>query len=126
MSNIIFTKGGSTFTFSKGRSFAIDDPSQVNVPVDYSDGNKLYAYIKGVTEKFWNLTFEKLSAVDYENFDAWLLTTVVGPSATFTMTDENGVTHTVRLMDTKNPLKAVGEDATGFLYSGTIQLREEI
>jgi wyosine [tRNA(Phe)-imidazoG37] synthetase (radical SAM superfamily) len=126
MSKIIFTKGASTFTFSKGRKFIIDDPDQVNVPVDYSDGRQLYAYNKGVAEKFWNLVYDKLSATDYSNFRTWLLTTVVGPTNTFTMTDENGATHTVRLMDTKNPLAADGEDATGFLYSGTIHLREEI
>jgi hypothetical protein len=126
MNKIIFTKGASTFTFSKGRDFPIHDPAQVNVPVDYSDGKQLYAYNKGVAEKFWNLVFKKLSATDYSNFETWLLTTVVGPASTFTLTDEAGVTHTVRLMDTQNPLAADGEDSTGFLYSGTIRLREEI
>jgi len=126
MSHIIFTKGGSTFTFSKGREFPISNPAQVNVPTDMSEGGQLYAYNKGIAEKLFNLTFKKLSATDYSNFETWLTTTVVGPASTFTMTDENGATHTVRLLDTKNPLEAVGEDGTGFLYSGTIHLREEI
>ncbi|MCE5212998.1 MAG: hypothetical protein LLG40_15760 [Deltaproteobacteria bacterium] len=126
MSNIIFTKGANSFTFSKGREFPVYDPGQVNVPVDYSEGGQLYAYNKGIAEQFFNLTFKKLSATDYSNFDTWLKTTVVGPASTFTFTDENGTTHTVRLLNTKNPLQADGEDATGFLYSGTIQLREEI
>jgi hypothetical protein len=126
MSNVIFTKGANTFTFSKGRSFPVYDPSQVNVPTDITDGGQMYAYNKGITEKFWNLVYKKLPAADYNNYSTWLLTTVVGPTSTFTMTDENGVAHTVRLLDTKNPLQADGEDKNGWLYSGTIQLREEI
>jgi len=126
MSNIIFTKDADTFTFSKGRKFNIYDPAKVNVPVDYSDGGQLYACNKGITEKLWNLVFEKLSATDYSNFDAWFLTIAIGPLNTFTLTDESGVTHTVRLLDVENPLSADGEDGTGFKYSGTIHLREEI
>jgi hypothetical protein len=126
MSNIIFTKGASTFTFSKGREFPIADAAQVNVPVDYSDGGQLYAYNKGILENLIDLVYQKLSATDYSNFNTWLLTTVVGPASTFTMTDELGANHTVRLLDTRNPLVADGENSTGFLYSGTIHLREEI
>jgi len=126
MARIIFTKGASTFTFSKGRSFPISDPAQVNVPTDKSDGGQMYAYNKGIAEKFYNLVFQKLSATDQSNFETWLKTTVVGPTSTFTFTDEAGAAHTVRLLDTQNPLAADGEDKTGFLYSGTIHLREEI
>jgi len=126
MAHIIFTKGGSTFTFSKGRVFPISDPAQVNVPTDMSDGGQMYAYNKGIAEKFYNLVFQKLSATDQSQFETWLKTTVVGPASTFTFTDEAGATHTVRLLDTKNPLQADGEDSTGFLYSGTIRLREEL
>jgi len=126
MANIIFTKDTNTFTFSKGRKFNIHDPAKVNVPVDYSDGGQLYAYNKGIVEKSWNLVYDELSATDYSNFDAWLLTIAIGSLNTFTLTDENGVTHTVRLLDEENPLSAGGENADGFLYSGTIKLREEI
>jgi len=126
MNNIIFTKGANTFTFSRGRDFPISDPTQVNVPSDLSEGGQMYAYNKGISEKLFNLSYKKLSAMDYSNFETWLLTTVIGPASTFTMTDENNVSHTVRLLDTKNPLEADGEDNTGFLYSGTIHLREEI
>jgi DNA-binding beta-propeller fold protein YncE len=126
MSNVIYTQGANSFTFSKGRSFPISDPVQVNVLTDTTDGGQMYAYNKGITEKLFNLVYEKLSAIDFTNFENWLSTIAVGPANTFTMTDENGVNHTVRLLDTKNPLQADGEDANGFLYSGTIQLREEI
>ena len=126
MSHIIFTKSANTFTFSKGRSFPISDPAQVNVPTDMTDGGQMYAYNKGIAEKLYNLVFNKLSATDFSNFETWLKTTVVGPTSTFTFTDEAGATHTVRLLDTTNPLQADGEDGTGFLYSGTIRLREEL
>ena len=122
MPNIIFTKSADTFTFSKGRSFPLDDPASVNVPVDYSDGGQLYAYDKGIQEQFFNLIFDRLPTVDYDNFDDWLLNIATGPKSTFTYTDEDSANHTVRLLNTKNPLKSV---ASG-LYSGTILLRKEI
>jgi hypothetical protein len=126
MANIIFTLGVNTFTFSKGRKFPVSDPVQVNVATGMTDGGQLYAYNKGIAEKLFNLVYEKLPATDFTNFENWLKTIAVGPLNTFTMTDENGINHTVRLLDTKNPLQAEGENANGWLYSGTIQLREEI
>lgn len=122
MPNIIFTKNASSFTFSKGRVYPLDDPDQVNVPVDYSEGGQLYPYDKGIQERFFNLVFDRLPQADFDAFSTWLTTTAVGPKNTFTYTDEDGVAHTVRLLDTKNPLREV----VSGLFSGTIQLREEI
>jgi len=122
MSFITFTKGGDSFSFSKGRSYPLDDPAQVNVPVDYSEGGQLYAYDKGIQEQFFNLVFERIPKADFDNFKEWLTTVAVGPKNTFTYTDEDEAEHTVRLMDLKNPLKSVADE----MYSGTIQLREEL
>jgi hypothetical protein len=122
MPNIIFAKGVDTFTFSKGRAYPLDDPGQVNVPVDYSEGGQLYAYDKGIEEQFINLSFDRLPQADFNNFSDWLLNIAVGPLNTFTYTDESGAAHTVRLLDTRNPLKGVAHE----MYSGTIHLREEI
>jgi hypothetical protein len=122
MAKIIFTKGASTFTFSCGRIYPLDDPAQVNVPVDYSAGRKLYAYNKGIAEKFWNLVFADANDTDFSNLETWITTTVVGPASTFTLTDENSATHTVRILDAKNPLKQVGYGR----YAGTLRLREEL
>lgn len=122
MPNIIFTLSPHTFTFSKGKSFPLDEPGQVNVPVDYSEGGQLYAYDKGILEQFFNLSFERLPQVDYDNFTDWLLNIAVGPLNTFWYTDEDGMDHLVRLMDVRNPLRGVAHE----LYSGTIHLREEI
>jgi len=122
MANIIFTKDADTFTFSKGRSYPLDDPAGVNVPVDYSEGGQLYAYDKGIEEQFFNLVFERIPKADYDNVDDWLKNIAVGPKNTFTYTDEDSANHTVRLLDTKNPLREVAHE----LYSGTIHLREEL
>lgn len=122
MALIIFTKGASTFTFSKGREYPVRDPARVNVVTDQSEGLKLYAYDKGIEEKFHNLIFLGLSITDYTNTDTWIRTICVGPRETFTYTDEDGTTHTVRCLDTENPLEEYGYQ----LYRGTIHLREEI
>lgn len=122
MANIIFTKGADTFTFECGRKYPIHDPVQVNVPVDYSEGGQLYAYDKGIVEQFFTLDLEKISQNDFDNFADWLENIAVGPKNTFTFTDENSANHTVRLLDTKNPLKEV---AMG-LFGGVVTLRKEI
>ncbi len=122
MPNIVFTKGGDTFTFSKGASYPGRRPAAVNVPVDYSEGGQLYAYDKGIAEQFFELNFEGLSQTDYDNVENWLLNVAVGPLNTFTFTDEDGTDHTVRLMNVKNPLS---ETAAG-LFAGTIELRAEL
>ena len=122
MPNIKFTKGGYSFTFSKGRSYPLDDPAQVNVVVDYSEAGQLYAYDKGIQERFFNLVFERIPQADFNNFEDWLLNKAVGPKNTFTYTDEDNVEHTVRLMDTVNPLRQVADQ----MFSGTIKLRKEI
>jgi len=122
MPNIIFTQGVNTFTFSKGRSYPLSDPSQVNVVVGYSDGKQLYAYDKGIQEQLVNLVFDRLSQTDFDNFNNWLLNIAVGPKNTFTYTDEDSNNHTVRLLDTINPLTNIAVS----YYSGTIRLREEI
>lgn len=122
MPNIIFTKGAITFTFSKGRAYPLDDPAQVNVPTDMSEGGQMYAYDKGITEQLVNLVFERIPQADFNNFADWLVNHAVGPKNTFTYTDEDGANHTVRLLDTRNPLREVVSD----LFSGTIRLREEL
>jgi len=122
MPNTKFTKDSNTFEFSKGRSFPRDDPSAVNVAIDYSDGGQMYPYDKGIQEKFFNLVFERLPLSDYNNLDNWLTNIAVGEKNAFTYTDEDGNDYTVRLMEDKNPLKEV---ASG-LYSGAIRLRKEI
>lgn len=122
MPNIIFTKGADSFSFSKGREYPLDDPAQVNVPVDYSAGGQLYAYNKGIQEQFFNLVFSRLPQVDFDNFEDWLKDIVTGPLNTFTYTDEDSTDHTVRLLDIKNPLKQISHDR----FTGTIHLRKEI
>lgn len=122
MANIIFTKGGDTFTFVDGRKYPIAEPPVVNVVVDYSEGRQLYAYDKGVQEQFFYLEFGRICQTDYDNFKEWLTDIAVGPKNTFTFTDENSVAYTVRLMDLKDPFKEVGSGQ----FSGTVTLRKEV
>jgi hypothetical protein len=122
MPNIVFTKGLSTFGFSKGRAFPVEDPGQVNVPTGLTDGGQMYAYDKGIAEKLYNLAFENLVKADFDSVEDWIINVSVGPKNTFTYTDEAGVTHTVRCLDTRNPLREVSSGR----YAGTIRLREEI
>lgn len=122
MANIIFTLGGYGFTFSKGRSYPVNDPAEVSVITDISEGKQIYAYDKGIQLKYINLFFEKLDSTDYDNLATWLTDRAVGPKNTFIYTDEDGNNHTVRLLNTSNPLKEISYNN----YAGTIQLREEI
>jgi hypothetical protein len=122
MPNIIFTSGVNTFTFSHGRSYPLDDPAQVSVVTDLAEGKQMYAYNKGVQISLFNLYFEKLDQTDFDNFENWLTDVAVGPKNTFVYTDEDGTDHTVRLLNTTNPLKEISHNN----FAGTIQLRKEI
>lgn len=122
MAKIIFTLGGDTFTFDVSRSHPVHDPKKVNVVTEMSEGGQLYAYDKGIEEQFFNLTFNNATATDFSDFEEWLTDIAVGPKNTFTYTDEDSNNHTVRLMDSENPLRKIGPNQ----YAGTIRLRKEI
>jgi hypothetical protein len=122
MPNIIFTSGVNTFTFSRGRAYPLDDPARVSVVTDLAEGKQMYAYDKGVQITLFNLYFEKLDQTDFDNFENWLTDVAVGPKNTFVYTDEDGTDHTVRLLNTTNPLKEISHNN----FAGTIQLRKEI
>jgi len=122
MSNPTFILGANTFTFSRGRTNPVDDPRKVNVVADYTEGGQLYAYDKGIVEKFFFLTFDGLTIEDYENFDNWLVNIAVGPKNLFIYSDADEINHVVRLLDTQNPLRGT----TAGVYSGTITLRQEM
>jgi len=117
-----FTKGVDTFTWSVYPLYPEDNPAQVNVVVDYSEGGQAYCYDKGIEEQFFNLTFKNASQTDFNNFENWLKNVAVGPKNSFTYTDRESNNHTVRLVDVKNPLRKVRQHD----FSGTIILRKEI
>ena len=120
--NVKFTKGANTFQFSKGRSYPLDDPAQVSVITDFSEGNQIYTLDKNVIGQLYKLYFKNLSQTDYNNFSDWLRNIAVGPKNTFTYKDEDGNNNTVRLLNTKNPLKKISHEN----FKGTIELRKEI
>lgn len=121
MSQMVFQSGATVVTLAAGRRYPVYDPKQVNVVVDYSEGMQAYCYDKGVVEQFFYLDFQGMEAADNTSLEAFHLL-VVGPKTAFTFTDDSGVSHTVRWMDGKYPLK---QYSLG-LYSGTITLRKEI
>lgn len=119
--SLIFTLGANSMTID-ARALPVHDPDKVNVVVDYTDGGQLCAYNKGIAEKLWHLDCQLIDAATAAGFAEWLTDIAVGPLNPFTFTDEASNTHTVRLMDTQNPLKQVSNGR----YSGVITLREEI
>lgn len=121
MAKVIFTLGGDDFTFSKGRDYPINDVVVVNVVYDISESGEMYCYDKGIAIKRYSLFYKNLTITDYTNVEDWIENICVGPLNEFTYTDESSVTHTVRCLNTENPLS---ETASG-MYSGTIKLREE-
>ena len=118
---LTFTKDAASITFT-GRALPVHDPKRVNVVVDYSEGRQLYAYDKGVTEQLFNLDITLEEEAAFTAFDNWFENIACGPKNTFTFTDEAAAAHTVRLMNTENPLREVSVGR----YSGTIVLREEL
>lgn len=123
MAKIIFTKDAASHTFTVARVAPIHDPLKVNVVMDYSDGGKLYAYDKGITEQFFTLDFTNLSAADNAALLDWFENTSIGPLNTFIFTDEDSTGHTVRWIDLEYPIQKEEETDR---YTGTIQLRKEI
>lgn len=122
MSKIIFTLDGSSWQASCARDYPVNDGIEVNVPTDQSEGGQMYAYDKGVAVQSFELAFDKLSAADDTALCNFHANVAVGPKNTFTYTDENSATHTVRWLDLRYPIKRNRQN----VYSGTITLRKEL
>lgn len=123
MSNIIFNLGGSVCTIASGATtvYPVDNPVQVNVVLGYSEGKYVYAYNKGIKEKFYNVILEALTDSDDASLLHFFGYVCYGPAYPFTYTDEDGNSHTVRWMDKIYPIREVSAGR----HSGTIALREE-
>jgi len=122
VAKIKFTLGANTFTFEADRAYPMDDPEEVLVPTAQSEGGQLYAYDKGITVQWFNLVFSRATKNDHDNAKWWCKTIACGPKNTFTYTDEDENDHTVRMINTKSPLKKMDSNK----YAGTIVLRKEI
>jgi hypothetical protein len=122
MANIRFTLGATSFAFESGPDYPINRPHKLNVVVAYSEGRKLYAYDKGIEERYFYLSLVNVSQNDFDNFTSFFRSAAVGPKNSFTFTDEDSVAHTVRIMDLENPLQETAPN----VFSGTVTLREEV
>lgn len=122
MAKIKFDLSATNWTASCGRDHPIDDPLEVGVVSDESDGSQMYAYDKGADVQYFNLNFTKLNSADDTALRNFHANVCRGMLNTFTYTDEAGATHTVRWLDKRYPIRSNKENR----YSGTISLREEI
>ena len=101
--SIVFSKGGlSDLTLERGRLYPITNPVKINqhryLTEDYSP--KVVNW--GSSYTLFDLKFNYLSKSNYDDatdgLKTWFESSAINYSeSNFTLTDENGVTHTVRL-----------------------------
>jgi hypothetical protein len=101
-------------------TYPVRNPVRVNVVLGYSEARNVYAYDKGIKEKYHYLTFDQMITGDNDKFYNWFINVCVGPKYTFTYKDEDGASHTVRWMDTEYPFTEVSPGR----FAGTMTLRE--
>lgn len=101
--SIVFSKGGlSDLTLTRGRIFPLAEPIEINQEINLTDGMNPKVTDYGGTAVFWQVTFLYLTK---DNFDGavnglktWFSSTVINwCENSFTLIDESGVSHTVRL-----------------------------
>lgn len=101
--SIKFSAGGmSTLTLERGRLYPLSMPVQINQELNLTDGMnpKVTDYGGGV--QFWKMMFNYLSKDNYDGAINGLKTWFEDSNInwcenSFTLTDEDGNTHTVRL-----------------------------
>lgn len=93
-----FSKSGvATVTFSKGRFYPIDSPQQPNQIINEAEDGTFYGAELGNPVTFIEARFERVPLSDATNVFAFLNDSNVKWSLnTFTFTDEDGTTYTVR------------------------------
>ena len=117
----IFSNGTVSWAPDRGPALGLSDPTQINQPEARTDGTTRYLYDKGTDNEF-DLPFERLTRTDYDALKTFLAhATVNWKMTTFTYTDQDSTTHTVRLVNDRLQFAQVAFDQ----YSGSIQLRKE-
>ncbi len=101
--SIVFSAGGmSNLTLERGRLYPLSIPIQINQELNLTDGMNPKVTDYGGTAQFWKVIFNYLSKDNYDGSVNGLKTwfedgNINWCENSFTLTDENGVAHTVRL-----------------------------
>ena len=101
--SIVFIKSGlSNLTLERGRLFPISTPIEINQDRYLTEDNNAKVVDYGSDLDLWELNFNYLSVDNYNGsvngLKTWFESSQVNWSMNnFTLTDENGVAHTVRL-----------------------------
>lgn len=119
-----FSKVGvTTFVFSRGDLFPTRKPIQARQRIGKSHAGEIHVATLSPPEYLHLLTFTGLSTTDRTNLLAFLLDDDVNwAEGSFTYTDVNSVTYTVRYLDGALSF----EETSPGQWAGTITLREEI
>lgn len=117
--------GATTVTFSRGYSWPRPTPGDERQLVGVSEGKQVRVATLSVPEEFIVLDFANqtaLPAADYTNLSTFLRNTLVNFRAfTFTFTDTDGTTFTVRYWGGLLDFVQTSSE----LYQGTLTLRIE-
>jgi len=101
--SIVFSKSGlSDLTLERGRLYPLPMPIQINQELNLTDGMNPKVTDYGGTAQFWKVVFNYLSKDNYDGsvngLKTWFESSQVNwCENSFTLTDENGVAHAVRL-----------------------------
>jgi len=105
--SIVFSKAGlSDLTLERGRLYPISKPIQINQELYMTESLNAKVVDFGSTATFWMMVFSYLSKDNYDGTTNGLKTwfessTINWCENNFTLTDESGVSHTVRLWQNK-------------------------
>ena len=102
MSIVFSASGMSNLTLERGRLYPLSKPTEINQELNLTDDMNPKVTDYGGTAKYWKLMFNYLSKDNYDGsvngLKTWFEDSNINWCATsFTLTDENGVAHTVRL-----------------------------
>jgi hypothetical protein len=100
MAAIKFVLGSNVLQFSRGIQYPVQKPVEKLQVVDRTGGGTLQIEELGVTIRRFPITFKGLPQADYEALLNWHNQIANGAENVFTYYDEDGLTHTVRLLTT--------------------------
>lgn len=103
-----------TVTLSRGSTFPSSRPLVINQVTGVSDNNTIRVFSLGPPRETLELQFEQLTTADIENLKDFFNDSLVNWGLnTFTYTDEDGVAHVVRILQTElSPLEVAPDNVS--------------